>query len=91
MLFVATLNPIGGTPQERIARRLEWDYPEGVRPIAEYWPLGGDVNVISIFEADSVAPIMATLMAWADVFEISVAPAVTAEDGIQLAQQMMAG
>jgi hypothetical protein len=91
MLFVATLNPTGGTPQERTARRLKWDYPEGVKPIAEYWPLGGAVSVISIFEADSVAPILATLMAWGDVFEISVSPAVTAEEGMRLAQQMMGG
>ncbi len=88
MLFVATLKAIRSTPQERTARRLEWQYPEGVKPIAEYWPQGGDVDVVAIFEADDVAPIMATLSAWEDVFDFSVAPAVTAEEGMQLARQM---
>jgi hypothetical protein len=89
MLFVATLKATGGTEAERTARRLEWDYPEGVKPIAEYWIMGGDVTVVSVFETNDVAPIMATLAAWSDVFDISVAPAVTAQQGMQLAQQML--
>ena len=89
MLFVATLKATGGTQAERTARRLEWDYPEGMRPIAEYWVMGGDVDVIGVFEANDVAPIMALLMPWTDMFDISVAPAVTAQDGMHLAQQMM--
>ena len=47
--------------------------------------------VIGIFETDSVAPIMAMLAEWGDVFDISVVPAITAEEGLQLAQQMMQG
>ena len=88
MLFVATLKVTGGTQAERTARRLEWDYPEGTKPIAEYWTMGGDVAVVAVFETNDVASIMATLSAWSDVFEFSVAPAVTAQQGMQLAQQM---
>jgi hypothetical protein len=91
MLFVALLKATASTPKERIARRAQWQYPEGVRVVAEYWLQTADPTVISIFEADSVAPIMATLADWGDVFDITVVPAITAEEGLQLAQQMMPG
>ncbi|NIO68995.1 MAG: DUF3303 domain-containing protein [Anaerolineae bacterium] len=90
MLFVALLKATGGTPKETIARRAQWQYPEGVRVVAEYW-LQGNPVVISIIEADSIAPIMAVTTEWGDVFDITVLPAITAEDGLQLAKQMMQG
>ncbi len=58
--------------------------------VGEYW-LQGDPTVVSILEADSVAPIMATTTEWADAFGITVLPAVTAEEGLELAKQMMGG
>lgn len=59
MLFVALLKPKAGTPQERIARRLNWQYPAGVRQVAEYWLQTSNPDVVGVFEADSIAPIMA--------------------------------
>jgi hypothetical protein len=91
MLFVALLEVTGGTPEERIARRVEWQHPEGIKPIAEYWLQNDDYTVVSIFEADDSAPIFAISAQWGDVFNIKVVPAVTAEQGLKLAQQMMAG
>jgi hypothetical protein len=91
MLFVALLKATASTTQERTARRAQWQYPEGVKPVAEYWLQSADPTVVAIFEADSVAPIMATIADWGDVFDITVVPAVTAEEGLQLAQQMMQG
>ncbi len=91
MLFVALLKATASTPKERIARRAEWQYPEGQRLVAEYWLQTADPTVVSIFESDSVAPIMATLAEWGDVFDITVVPAVTSEEGLELAQQMMQG
>lgn len=91
MLFVALLKSSASTPKERIARRAQWQYPEGMQPIAEYWLQTKDPTVIGIFETDSVAPIMAMLAEWGDVFDISVVPAISAEEGLQLAQQMMQG
>ena len=88
MLFIALLKLKAGTPEENIARRAQWQYPEGVTPVAEYWPQTTDPAVVSIFEADSTAPIMAIFATWADVFDITIVPAVTAEEGLQLAQQM---
>jgi uncharacterized protein with GYD domain len=90
MLFVALLKATGGTPKETTARRVQWQYPEGVRVVAEYW-LQGNPRVISIIEADSIAPIMAVAIEWGDVFDITVLPAITAEDGLELAKQMMQG
>lgn len=88
MLFVALLRATGESPKETIARRVQWQYPEGVRVVGEYW-LQGDPTVVSILEADSVGPIMAITTQWADVFGITVLPAVTAEEGLELAKQMM--
>lgn len=87
MLFVALAKVRAGTRQERIARRLEWQYPEGARLVAEYWLQIDDPQVISVLEADSVAPLMAAVSAWDDVFELTVVPAITAEEGLQLAMQ----
>ena len=89
MLFVALLKTTGGTDQERIARRAQWQYPEGTRPVAEYWLQAVDPSVIAVFEADSNAAIMAITMAWSDMFDITVVPAVTGEQGLELAKQMM--
>ncbi len=91
MLFVALFKVTGGTPTENIARRAQWQYPEGIQLVAEYWLQTGDPVVISIFEADSVAPIMAITTEWGDVFDITVVPAITAEEGLELAKQMMQG
>ena len=56
MLFVAVLKATAGTPAERIARRAQWNYPEGVKLVAEYWLQASDPDLVSVFEADSVAP-----------------------------------
>jgi len=89
MLFVALLEVTGGTPAERIARRAEWQYPAGIKLIAEYWLQDDNYAVVSIFEADDNAPIFAISAQWGDVFNIKVVPAVTGEQGLKLAQQMM--
>ena len=89
MLFVSLLKVRSGTLKERIPRRLGWQPPDGMRPVAEYWLQTSDPAVISIAEADSIAPIMAAVAQWDDFYDITVIPAVTAEEGLQLAQQMM--
>lgn len=91
MLFVALLEVTDGTPQERIARRAEWQYPDGIKLIAEYWLQTDGYSVVSILEADDNAPIFAISAQWGDVFDIKVSPAVTGEEGLQLARQMMQG
>jgi len=90
MLFVTflTLKPTAKL-DEAMQRRAQWKVPEGVKPIAEYWPLTTTPNVISIDEADDIASLMAATGPWMDLFDISISPAVTAEEGLRLMSQMM--
>jgi len=87
MLFVALGKVRAGTAQERIARRLDWQYPEGAHMVAEYWLQTQDPNVITVFEADSIAPIMAATSPWDDVLEFTIVPAVGADEGIEIARR----
>ena len=87
MIFVALLKRKVPT-SETMPRRLEWEYPEGMKVIAEYWLQSADPACITVFEADSVGPMMATSAAWGDFFDITVIPAVTAEEGIAMAKAM---
>ena len=90
MLFVTllSLKPTV-TPAQALQRRTEWKQPEGMKTIAEYWLLTNTPSVISIDEADNIAPIMAATMPWTDIFDITVVPAVSAGEGLKLASQMM--
>ena len=87
MLFVALCNVKAGTARERTVRRAEWQMPPGAKLVAEYWLQTPNPQVINVFEADSCAPIMAAISAWDDVLDITVVPAVTAEEGLALAKQ----
>jgi len=90
MLFVTMCKAVkAGTMQERIARRTKWKFPEGMKVLAEYWPIGGDYKVIIISEGDDIAPAMAAIAAWDDVLTFTITPAVEAKEGLRLAQQMM--
>ena len=91
MLVVALFKVKAGTPEERMARRLQWQYPpQGVKKIAEYWLQTTDPAVIAVAEADSVAQMMASTAGWHDVFDITIVPAVTAEEGLEIARRMQA-
>jgi hypothetical protein len=67
-----------------LVRRATWQYPAGVTVVAEYWPVSGDVQVVSIFSTDDFAPIFEFELEWSDVFDIDVSPAVSAEDGLRI-------
>ena len=71
-----------------LLRRASWDYPAGVRVIAEYWPMAADIQVVSIFSADEIAPVWELVAEWEDVFDIDVSPAVSAEEGLQIGQEV---
>jgi hypothetical protein len=77
----------GASSAERdaaLARRAAWDYPSGVAPIAEYWPMSGDVTVITIFSADDIAAVWQLAAEWDDVFHVDICPAVSAEEGLKI-------
>jgi hypothetical protein len=91
MLFVSLMKPVAGTTDEqRTGRRLDWTYPEGMRPVGEYWLLSPDPTVVLISEADNVEVMMSASFQWSDLFEITVFPAVTAEAGIAHAREAFA-
>jgi len=90
MLFVTLLNAKPTfTFEKSMQRRAEWKQPEGVKPVAEYWLMTPSPMVISIEEADSIAPLMAAVGGWSDLFDMTIIPAVSAEEGLKLASQMM--
>jgi hypothetical protein len=92
MLFVVIGKAkAGSSGKERIARRVSWEYPAGMRMVAEYWPMSTEAAVIAVAEADNVAPIMQALVEWDDVFDVTVIPAMAAEQGLELAKQMQTG
>ena len=92
MLYVSILKmKEAANPQEVIARRMQWEPPEGLNMLSEYWVQSADAVVVSVFESDSNAAIWAMTAQWGDAFFIDVHPAITAEQGLQLAQQMMPG
>lgn len=88
MLFVVVLRAHAGTLNERAARRMQWDYPEGVKPVAEYWLQTDDPSVISVVEVEDVGLLTALRMAWDDLFEIDAFPAVTAQEGLEMLRRM---
>lgn len=89
MLFVILGSVRAGTVRERTERRLKWSYPQGAKPIAEYWLQTPDPNLVSIVKADDIAPIMAGTSQWDDLLSFRVIPAVTAEQGMEMAKRMM--
>ncbi len=93
MLFVMLLNNKPGLSAEESRgigpRRANWDYPAGVRVLAEYWLSNAHPGVIVIIEADRYDQIMALSAPWEDLFDITVVPATTAEDGLRMMGQLM--
>ena len=91
MLFVALLTTKpGSTFQEGGSRRLQWTYPEGVNVLGEYWLETDAPRVVSVMEAESMAPFGQIRMHWGDLFEIEVFPAVTSQQGMEMLRQAMA-
>ena len=81
-----------GTARERLARRVQWQYPKEIRVTVEYWLPTNDPKLIAVAEADSIAPIMRAMGDWDDVLDLTVVPAMTAEQGFEPArQQVQAG
>jgi hypothetical protein len=59
--------------------------------VAEYWPMSTETAVIAVAEADDATPIMKAIVDWDNVFDMTVVPAMIAEQGLELAKQMQNG
>jgi hypothetical protein len=89
MMFVALLKGRPGTMQERTARRAEWEVPDvGAELIAEYWLQTPDPAVVSVFKADHIGQMWAAFGEWDDYFDVSIYPAIEAQEGLELLKQM---
>lgn len=88
MLFI-TIGKARGTcaQYDVIARRLEYQFPEGLRVLGEYWPQAGDPAVVFVSEADEIGPLLAATSYWADAYDFTTFPAMTAEEGMRLAME----
>ena len=71
-----------------LMRRAAWQYPTGIRPIAEYWPVASGPQVVSIFSADDWASVAELVFEWDDIFDIDVYPAVSAEEGLRVGAEV---
>jgi Domain of unknown function (DUF3303) len=74
----------GAERDAALVRRTSWEYPAGIKVIAEYWPMAADVQVVAIFSSDDVAAIWELEAEWNDVFDIDISPAVSADDGLRI-------
>jgi len=90
MLFVTLLSPKPTyIPAQSSQRRMEWKYPQGIKPVAEYWLQTNTPHVIAIYEADDITPMMEINEAWGDIYDITVVPAISAEEGLNLLASQM--
>jgi len=87
MLFVAqgTFKD-ASDPIDRAAHRLDWDYLSNVNVVGEYWTGTGTV---AIFETDDPAVIFELLGYWEPHISFTVAPVVSAEDGLKILRARM--
>ncbi len=89
MTFVAIMSVREGTEEERLGRRMQWEIPEGIEVVGEYWLFTPDPECIFVFEAEDAAVLMAFSGAWNDVYDVTIYPALTAAEGMELAGEML--
>jgi len=91
MLFVVLGTGRPGTLKQRLERRMKWTAPETAgQVLGEYWLQTPDPDLVMIVETNDLSNIMASTVAWDDLFDFRVVPAVTAEQGLEMAKKMMA-
>ena len=88
VLYGIVLRAHPRTFNERAVRRAQWQPPEGVTIVAEYWFPTNDPSVVSIVEADDPNALVPISMAWDDLFDIEIFPVTPAEEGLELLRQM---
>ena len=87
MLFVAQGRiKDSSDPGERLAHRLEWDYPKNTTVVGEYW-LGS--SLVAIFETDSHEDILAMQRTWEPHIHFTISPAIEAQAGLAAARAAM--
>jgi hypothetical protein len=88
MLFVAVIDWYDGKVLEAIRRRPNWHPPKEVKLLGEYWQIGTGQVVLIAEAPDPIAAGLATLP-WEDIGRITVAPAVTGEEGMDMLKRWL--
>jgi hypothetical protein len=86
MLFAALVKVKPNVQGRRLTRRVVWKYPPGIKKVAEYWLPTPDIRCIVILEATSAPAIMEAYYQWSDVYDITVVPTITEEEGVHIAK-----
>lgn len=93
MQFVALLRWKSGLTREQmdgaLMRRAGWEYPPTMKVVTEVWPATNDPAVVTVFDTDDFGSIMELEFTWSDVFDITVHPAIGAEDGLRVGADAM--
>jgi len=76
---------------ELVARRATYEFPPGMKLVAEYWTPKQSPTVIAIYEADDMVSLMLNTTSWADAFEVDVFPVTEWEEGLERLQQALGG
>ena len=76
---------------ELVARRATYEFPPGMKLVAEYWTPKQVPTVVAIYEADDMMPLMLNTTTWSDGFEIDVFPVVEWEEGLEKLQKAVSG
>jgi len=77
---------------ECLGRRLQYETPEGVHTVFEYWPAGASPDlpaVVGVYEMSDLGPMMETELIWGEYFDIKILPAISAEDGLKMGADIM--
>lgn len=95
MRFVALWSLKEGVDQVKLAeimgRRSDFEFPEGMTLIAEYWSSRRSPAVVSVFEADDAAALMINTVAWVDALDADIFPVSTWEEGLEKITRHLAG
>gem|GEM_PF-416766 len=93
MLYVMLLSwkpGLGRDQMDRaLTRRSQWQYPRGVSLLGEYWLAASSPAVLSVFQASDYGPIFEISLTWGDVFDITVVPATTPEEGLRMGAEIL--
>ncbi len=95
MKFIAIWNLKPDVDQVKLAeamgRRSEWEFPEGVTLLAEYWSPQGDPVVVDVLECEDTGTLIVNTIGWVDVVESTIFPVVTWEEGLAAISTHLAG
>lgn len=67
-----------------LMRRVQWQYPNNVKVLGEYWPASNDPAVLVIADTSEYEPLMEISLTWSDLFEVQVTPATEPVAGAQM-------